>query len=170
MRYEIVSQFRLADAQKLAAVGFANAGPDVHNAIAIDNVFAEVGIDADGRVGRFDNCPDSPNPDQADTDQDGQGDACDEFPQGGSALDQCLDDLDTLLSDPSLMDLDGDGEADASDRCPGTTAATEVDEAGCSAPQFCAAIDSGSWRGRWACALADWRNDCRVIRGVCVPR
>jgi hypothetical protein len=33
--------------------------------------------DADGVGGRFDNCPDQSNPDQADADADGVGDACD---------------------------------------------------------------------------------------------
>jgi len=33
------------------------------------------------RVGRRDSCPDTPNPDQADTDGDGIGDVCDDPPQ-----------------------------------------------------------------------------------------
>ena len=49
--------------------------------------------DADGVPDIADNCPSSPNPDQADIDRDGQGDACD-------------------------LDNDNDGVADANDACP----------------------------------------------------
>lgn len=177
---QIMGYFTLAQAQAVAAVGFAHAGP-MFRGIEIDNLLAEVALDTDGdgRLGRFDNCPDVPNPEQADADLDGEGDACDEFPNGGSALDQCLDDLEALSRDPRLADSDGDGEGDASDLCPGTAASSEVDEAGCSRLQFCAAIDPGSARGRRTCELADWRNDeplrrskgdCRVVRGVCIAR
>jgi hypothetical protein len=177
---QIMGYFTLAQAQAVAAVGFANASP-MFRGMDIDNLVAEVAVDGDGdrRLGRFDNCPDVANPSQADADLDGVGDACDEFPNGGSALDQCLDELDALLRDPRLVDSDADGEADASDLCPATPAAAAVDEAGCSVHQFCGAIDPGSFLGRRTCALADWRNDeplrssrgdCRVVRGVCVAR
>jgi len=176
---QITGYTRLSEAQRVAAGGFA--GTTAHGGIEIDNLFAEVAVDADGdgRLGRFDNCPNAPNPDQADADLDGEGDACDRFPNGGSDLDQCLDDLDALRRDPRLSDSDGDGEEDASDLCPETEAASEVDESGCSLDQFCSAIDASGWRGRMVCARADWRNDdpphrwasdCRVVHGVCVAR
>ncbi|MGH0036453.1 MAG: thrombospondin type 3 repeat-containing protein [Myxococcota bacterium] len=52
--------------------------------------------DHDGVPNDDDNCPSVHNPDQADADEDGIGDAC----------------------DPDLTDSDSDGHADASDNCP----------------------------------------------------
>ena len=52
-----------------------------------------------------DNCPDDPNPDQADRDEDGEGDACDPCPDGGSHADEdddgvrvCQGDCDDALN------------------------------------------------------------------------
>ena len=36
--------------------------------------------DGDGLIFRFDNCPNTLNPDQSDMDADGYGDACDDWP------------------------------------------------------------------------------------------
>jgi len=54
--------------------------------------------DSDGRANANDNCVEIANPDQADTDHDGIGDACE--------------------SDTPPPDTDGDGHPDASDNCP----------------------------------------------------
>jgi len=177
---QITAQFYLAELQAIEAVGFANAGP-IRNALVIDNLMAEVASDpdADARVGRFDNCPDDANPDQADADLDGVGDVCDAFPDGGSALDQCRDELAALLADPRLTDMDGDGVDDAADRCPDTAAASEVDASGCSVHQFCGGFDASTSRGRKHCSdaiwpgddpLQRWKADCKVVHGVCVAR
>lgn len=182
-------RFKGGNVELLAQIGFAGTRPlytyfSSYSHYSIDDVRAEVATDSDGddRFGRFDDCPTVPNPDQADSDLDGEGDVCDAFPQGGSelteSLAQCLDDLAVLAGDPRLADSDADGEDDASDRCPGTAAAAEVDEAGCSLFQFCGAIDARSWQGRLDCDLADWRNDeprqwkgdCRAVRGSCTAR
>ena len=50
-----------------------------------------------------DNCPVDPNPDQADSDYDGAGDACDNCPG---------------IPNPDQADADGDGAGDACDPCP----------------------------------------------------
>ncbi len=66
---------------------------------------APLDTDDDGVFDEFDgvvdNCPDDPNPGQADTDEDGVGDVCDPCP----------------LDNPD--DTDGDGVCDSADICPG---------------------------------------------------
>lgn len=59
----------------------------------------------------LDNCPDVPNPDQMDSDDDGAGDACDNCPG---------------LANGGQHDLDGDGLGDACDNC---TSAPNPDQA-----------------------------------------
>lgn len=54
--------------------------------------------DQDGVANEDDNCPDDPNPDQADQDHDGIGDVCDD-------------------NEPTSPDFDGDGVSDAEDNC-----------------------------------------------------
>ncbi|MEZ4436144.1 MAG: prenyltransferase/squalene oxidase repeat-containing protein [bacterium] len=58
-------------------------------------------VDEDGLCGVDDNCPEIPNPDQADEDEDGVGDACDNCPK---------------VVNRSQEDTDGDGTGDACDR------------------------------------------------------
>lgn len=59
-------------------------------------------IDEDGVPDEFDNCPETPNADQADSDEDGIGDACDNCP---------------ATANPDQADTDEDGLADACDNC-----------------------------------------------------
>jgi hypothetical protein len=176
-----------AAAEDLCALGFP---------CSLENRFlgSSPDTDGDGIPDIADNCPDVSNPDQADRDLDLIGDACDPFPddsdneqaqcevdlaQRESELAQCLANV--------VPDQDGDGEADATDACPNTPEGAEVDQAGCSLTQFCAAIDATTKLGNTICKNSDWRNDnplaasnkgdCRVKKGdpgraddLCVPR
>jgi predicted outer membrane repeat protein len=66
---------------------------------------ADFDSDADSLTDNLDNCPQVSNPDQADADGDGAGDACDQCPaEAGAAL--------------GCPDGDGDGFADGDDACP----------------------------------------------------
>ena len=70
--------------------------------------------DGDGAWDGRDNCPAEPNADQADSDADGVGDACDET---------------------QVSDADNDGVADGPDQCPNTPAGASVDANGCADSQ-----------------------------------
>jgi hypothetical protein len=54
------------------------AGPTAALAVAIDDLTSD--LDGDGAGDACDNCPDTPNADQADSDGDGVGDLCDNCP------------------------------------------------------------------------------------------
>jgi hypothetical protein len=75
--------------------------------------------DSDGVPDDEDNCPLVPNADQADSDGDGAGDACDDIDTDNDGV---PDSTDVCLSDPDpdQEDTDGDGIGDACDNCPAT--------------------------------------------------
>lgn len=95
--------------------------------------------DGDGIADDSDNCPLVPNPDQHDTDGDGQGDACDsDDDQDGlpDEVDPCP--LDSTCPDSGNGgDEDGDGVEDDADRCVPTAAGEVVDGRGCSIADLC---------------------------------
>jgi hypothetical protein len=70
------------------------------------SVHATIDQDGDGIPDYRDNCPDSPNPDQTDTDGDGIGNPCDDDMDG-----------DGIPNDQD-GDTDGDGKANNQDNCP----------------------------------------------------
>ena len=77
--------------------------------------------DADGIPDVFDNCPATPNPNQADTDRDGVGDACNDSDdpdadEYATSLDNC-----SLNFNPHQADRDGDGIGDVCDPFPDDT-------------------------------------------------
>jgi len=85
--------------------------------------------DEDGYLDRFDNCPETANPDQKDQDGDGVGDACDNFPECANEdqnEEPCTGDQ-TYRPD---RDTDGDGVADVDDVCPNIANSEQNDSDG----------------------------------------
>jgi hypothetical protein len=69
-------------------------------------------IDGDGILDHLDNCPETANPEQLDTDQDGIGDACnDEIDQDGDEWADAIDACPAIVN-PDQTDTDGDGIGD----------------------------------------------------------
>jgi DNA-binding beta-propeller fold protein YncE len=139
--------------------------------------------DQDGVVNGLDNCPDTPNPEQTDGDEDGLGDPCDPFPDEADNLGQCLEAttvdqvtiaaleadnaaqlaeierLEAELAECSAggADDDGDGVDNSLDLCAETPAGMPVDADGCSVPQFCSAIEINITHELLSCARARWQ-------------
>ena len=72
-----------------------------------------IDTDGDGIPNVSDNCPNVPNPDQADNDSDGKGDVCDDDDDNDTVLDA----LDNCPFNANLnqLDTDGDGAGDVCD-------------------------------------------------------
>jgi len=74
---------------------------------------APADVDGDGIADSEDNCPETSNEDQLDTDHDGQGDACDTDDDNDSAPDGA--DNCPLVPNPTQADSNGNGIGDACD-------------------------------------------------------
>lgn len=86
----------------------------------IDQVEARAAdSDGDGLASDEDNCPDVSNADQADVDQDGSGDACDDDVDGDGLTNDVEREAGT---DPVIADTDSDGVPDGQDPFPNNAA------------------------------------------------
>lgn len=123
--------------------------------------------DGDGIIDEQDNCPRAVNSDQADTDNNGVGDACEPDPL------ECMTDADcfvgevcannTCIQDNTHGDTDGDGIVDAQDNCPMTPNSDQADADNDGVGDAC---------DQEPVACTD-NTDCRSIEvcvdGACVP-
>jgi hypothetical protein len=110
--------------------------------------------DLDGVVDFADNCPTTPNPNQANADGDSRGDACDNCPTISNS-DQQNSDGDSLgnACDP---DDDNDGVLDGADNCQTTANASQLNTDGDSQGDACDADDDNDGR-------ADTQDNCPLV-------
>ncbi|MBL7189880.1 MAG: thrombospondin type 3 repeat-containing protein [Phycisphaerae bacterium] len=102
----------------------ATSGNNFFTIGAMESVVTD--SDGDGVYDSLDNCPWTPNPDQADSDEDGVGDICDNCPetynpdQGDFDADGLGDSCDNCpsVANPGQEDDDGDGVGNGCDNCP----------------------------------------------------
>jgi hypothetical protein len=94
----------------------------------------------DGVGDACDNCPNSSNIDQSDTDGDGLGDACDNCPEDVN---------------PDQADTDGDGTADACDTCPDDANPDQADAEGDGVGDVCDPDDDND-------GVSDEQDNCPI--------
>jgi uncharacterized delta-60 repeat protein len=130
----------------------------------------EIDSDDDGILDIDDNCPNTPNQDQTDSDGDGQGDACDEDLDGDGVdneIDNCpeisnpdQDDLDEDgIGDVCDPDDDNDGVEDDLDECAYTESGDAVNDNGCSIDQLCQCDDEWKNHGEYVSCIAHASKD-----------
>jgi hypothetical protein len=123
--------------------------------------------DRDGIRNRLDNCPETPNPDQADHDGDGAGDLCDPDDDNDSfedAADNCpllpngdqRDSDGDGLGDACDPDDDGDGREDGADNCPLAPNGGQEDTDGDGLGDACDLDDDGD-------GLEDFGDNCPLL-------
>src|SRR3989339_275044 len=99
--------------------------------------------DRDGIDNEDDNCPDTSNNNQLDTDSDGQGDACDSDDDNDGLTDEVEAELNT---NATQQDSDGDGVTDPNDAYPMDAERAVVEEETESVPEETAAPSSEAFQ------------------------
>ena len=113
--------------------------------------------DQDRIMDSEDNCPDTPNPDQVESDWDGLGDACDscvfnynpdqeDFDQDG-------------IGDVCDEDVDGDGVVNPNDACLESSPGEPVESTGCSIDQICPCENNWKNHGAYVKCTAHTSED-----------
>jgi choice-of-anchor B domain-containing protein len=123
--------------------------------------------DNDTVVNTSDNCPDTPNRDQLDTDNDGEGDVCDDDDDNDGILD--IEDNCPLIANPEQSDVDNDGKGNTCDgdddndgisneidNCPNTPNAGQKDNDNDGIGDLCDADDDND-------GIADTEDNCPLI-------
>jgi len=123
--------------------------------------------DDDTIVNASDNCPDTSNRDQLDTDNDGEGNVCDDDDDNDGVLD--IEDNCPLIANPDQSDLDNDGKGDAcdddddndgisneTDNCPNTPNTDQKDSDNDGIGDLCDADDDND-------GIADTEDNCPLV-------
>jgi Thrombospondin type 3 repeat len=115
--------------------------------------------DADGVPDAIDNCPNTPNPNQADSDGDGTGDACQACADvDADGICNSVDNCPTVanpgqadfdhdgIGDACDSDVDGDGVPNNVDQCPNTPLGTPVSVKGCPRATIADQCKNNGWQ------------------------
>jgi hypothetical protein len=133
--------------------------------------------DGDGIPDSTDNCPNTPNADQADADGDGRGDTCDACPadpfndSDGDGICELTDNC-PLTANANQLDSDNDGAGDAcdsdddndgvldtNDQCLSTAAGVTVNTDGCSIADLCPCANDWKNHGAYVSCVAHTAED-----------